>query len=87
MSKFNPAASFLLELGWPNLFEKAGQSPFEDRLPYRCKGCQCLVAPADRRKHHSAHKRDEYRRREKEIQRNREAALKKARAARGRRAA
>jgi hypothetical protein len=86
MSDFHPPAEFLLGLSWRNLFEPANASELA-HLTYRCKGCGALLARKDRGKHHGRHKRQVFKRKEQETQRARVAALKKARAARERRAA
>jgi hypothetical protein len=78
---FDPAALFLLDLGWFNLFEEADASEWE-AWTYRCKGCRQTVARPEREKHYRHHKRVEHARRERETKRNRERALALARKAR-----
>lgn len=52
---FDPAALFLLDLGFDQLFELADSSPGAVG-PYRCKGCGKLVKQGERQKHHGRHK-------------------------------
>lgn len=78
---FDPAALFLLDLGFENLFEQASADPSIDR-PFRCKGCGAIVSRGQREKHYKHHRRVEHGRRARETQRNRERALVKARRAR-----
>lgn len=49
--RFDPAAAFLLDLGWENLFDPTGK-PTE----WRCKGCDEIVRMTKRREHHAGHK-------------------------------
>lgn len=78
MTGFDPAAEFLLDLGWGNLFEQADH----DGGKWRCKGCYEIVAPQDR-EHHFNHHRGVRRRsetfRQQRIRRERVARLTAAR--------
>lgn len=50
--RFDPAAAFLLDLGWENLFDPTGKT-----AEFRCKGCDEMVRVNKRQEHHAAHKR------------------------------
>ncbi len=78
---FDPAAEFLLDLAWPNLFEAAKASEREPQT-YRCKGCGEQLMRPEREKHHRHHRRAEHARRDRETKRKRERALALARKAR-----
>ena len=77
---FDPAALFLLDWAWPNLFEPAVALP--TNTEYRCKGCGAFVSAGERERHHNHHRRIERNRRARELQRTRERSLKLARKAR-----
>lgn len=82
MTGFDPAAEFLLDWQWPNLFEPASAA---DLLDWRCKGCGEIVPSWEREKHHAAHRRAlkrSQRRHENEVREQRRRNLAKARAAR-----
>lgn len=49
---FDPAAVFLLGLGWQNLFEQQGAAKA------KCKGCGAIVLLSKRQAHYAKHKRD-----------------------------
>lgn len=71
MNGFDPAAEFLLDMNWINLFEPAVALPTNDR--WRCKGCRAIITQGDREKHHQQHIRERRRAREKrQAQLNRE---------------
>lgn len=79
MTGFDPAAEFLLDWEWPNLFD-----PTADTIEYRCKGCGEIVLSWERVQHHSHHRRQrrrDERRRASELRRTRISNLAKARAA------
>lgn len=78
---FDPAAMFLLDWEFSNLFEEASADPTIDP-PFRCKGCGEIIDRAARKRHHRHHKRVESNRRARELQRTRERALSAARRAR-----
>lgn len=80
---FDPAAIFLLDLGWPNLFEASDASE-QEPWTYRCKGCALTFTRPERERHHRHHKRVETARRERELRKARERALAQAREARRR---
>lgn len=72
MKGFDPAAEFLLDWQWQNLFEPASARP--TNTFYRCKGCDAIVSEGVREKHHRAHVRERQaveRRRQEAIRRNR----------------
>ncbi len=74
---FDPAALFLLDIGYLNLFE-----PTETTVHYTCKGCRERVPVEGRRKHYDQHKRDRERDRRKradQITKERVANLARAR--------
>lgn len=81
MNDFDPAALFLLDMNWVNLFEPTSAAP--GAIPrYRCKGCGAEVTQAEREKHHRGHKRARNtveRRRQEKIRRERVARLARAR--------
>ena len=78
---WDSAADFLLGLGYENLYERADARPCAFG-PFRCIGCRALVAPADRKAHHTAHVSEQTRRRAVATERARREALVKARRAR-----
>ena len=83
MTGFDPAAVFLLDMGFENLFERAG----DGFIDHRCVGCGEIVRSWERLQHHAGHRRErtrEERRRVKRVQQQRVASLAKARAARAR---
>lgn len=49
---FNPAALFLLDLAYENLFELSSG----DEYHFRCKGCSALVVRIERQDHWREHK-------------------------------
>lgn len=51
----DPAAEFLLDLAWDNLFERTSAAPGEQYGEYRCKGCGDIVPANKRERHHAAH--------------------------------
>ena len=79
MESFNPAAMFLLDMNWRNLFEEVGTQGI-----FRCKGCEAEVPRHEREKHFNHHngirKRQETMR-QKRIKRERVARLARAREA------
>lgn len=82
---FYPAAEFLLDLQFPNLFEQSDRSG----MNFRCKGCQEIVKLWEREKHYNHHKgirRRQETMRKKRIARERAARLEKVRAAKRREA-
>ena len=84
MSNFDPAATFLLDLDWSNLYELADARP--GALPVdRCKGCGELLQISGRAKHHRRHRKEMERenvRRQERIKRERVKVLATARVAR-----
>lgn len=76
---FDPAAEFLLDRPWHNLFETTG-----DALVARCKGCRAVVKVGEREAHYNRHrgirKRSENARK-KRIKREKTERLAKARRA------
>ena len=79
---FLPAAQFLLELAWHNLFEEADAREGNDPQTYRCKGCGEILGRVQRKQHFKHHQRVERNRKARELKRARERALAKARKAR-----
>lgn len=79
---FYPAAEFLLDMNWINLFEQADRSG----SAWRCKGCGAIVKVNEREPHYNKHKgirkRSETMRQQR-IARERAARLVKARAMKG----
>jgi len=65
--QIDPAAAFLLDMPWQNLFEPATALPTNDR--FRCKACREVIPQREREAHHTRHVR----------QRNRQEAARKAR--------
>jgi hypothetical protein len=53
---FDPAAAFLLDLSWDQLFEPA--SAAVTNTDYRCKGCREIVKLGRRERHHHQHVRE-----------------------------
>lgn len=53
---FDPAAVFLLGLGYANLFEPVGGRTVS--TTFRCKGCRAEVPQVKREQHYAKHKRD-----------------------------
>ena len=79
MKGFDPAAEFLLDLAWPNLFDP---TPYDDML--RCRGCDDLVGRWKAAGHHEDHRRQrarEARKRREALTRQRVANLRRARSA------
>lgn len=80
MSDFDPAAEFLLDMQWPNLFEPSNALP--TNVLWRCKGCRAIVVQGDREDHYRLHVRQREHEREKhaaKIKRDRVERLAKAR--------
>lgn len=84
--KIDPAAEFLLDLHWSNLFERVSAAPGGDVGFQRCKGCGEVVPASKMERHHAAHihTREQWKAKRAE-QNRREAAerLARARAMRG----
>ena len=79
---FNPAAEFLLDMNWINLFEQADGTG----IKWRCKGCGAVMRVHEREPHYNKHKgirkRSETMRKQR-IARERADRLAKARAMKG----
>lgn len=81
MVSFDPAATFLLDMQWPNLFEPASALPTNTR--FRCKGCRMILPQQEREKHFRKHVRERDKaeaKRAAEIYAKRVKSLEKARA-------
>lgn len=77
---FYPAAEFLLDLQWPNLFEQSDRSG----VNFRCKGCGEIIKLWERERHFNRHKGIRKRSetmRQARIRRERQARMEKVRAA------
>lgn len=53
---FDPAALFLLDLSYDQLYEPTTAAPDLER-GHRCKGCGDVVARSKRKQHHESHRR------------------------------
>ena len=77
---FNPAAEFLLDMNWANLFEQVGRGDM-----FHCKGCDAMLPRHERERHFKKHKGIRSRQetmRKKRIARERAARMARVRAAR-----
>lgn len=54
--RFDPAADFLLDLAWPNLYEPVHAAIEAGHDRYRCKGCRAVVTPGQREWHWVDHR-------------------------------
>jgi hypothetical protein len=71
----DPAAEFLLDLAWDNLFERVSSAPAGEYGDWRCKGCQDVVPASKRERHHAAHIRQREAEKRKRADRAREERL------------
>lgn len=84
--RIDPAAEFLLDLHWTNLFERVSAAPGGEVGSQRCKGCGEVVPASKMERHHAAHLRQREQEKTRRAEQNRKAAaerLARARAMRG----